>query len=109
MGEVIAEFSNTYGDKDSAWVLVYPHWGDNRLVAIGAGLPPTANYELHPENIDLTLEVPAPKMFLVKPEHVEGLTALQELYPLGIASDYESKDTCESKGFIIFIVPPEGV
>ena len=109
MGEVIAEFSNTFGDKDSAWVLVYPHWGDNRLVAIGAGLPPTANYELYPENLNLTLEVPAPKMFLVKPEHVEGLTALQELYPLGIASDYESTDTCESKSFIIFIVPPEGV
>lgn len=108
LGEVIAEFSNTFGTKDSAWVLVYPHWGDNRLVAMAAGLPPTANYELYPENIPNTLAVPAPKMFLVKPEHEEGLSALQSVYPQGIASYYESKDTCEFKDFYIFIVPPEG-
>lgn len=108
LGEVIAEFSNTFGDKDSAWVLVYPNWGDNRLVAIGAGLPPTANYELYPENIANTLEVPAPKMFLIKPEHEEGLSALQELYPQGIASYHESKDTCEFKDFYIFLVLPDG-
>lgn len=108
MGAVISQFAETIGSKDSAWVVAYPHWADNRLVAINAGLPPGSTYELFPENFQVTLDVPAPKMFLVKLEDVEGMQALQELYPEGITSFYESEIEYEVKDFYIFFVPPEG-
>jgi hypothetical protein len=108
MGAVIAEFTNTVGDRNNAWVVVYPHWADNRLVAINAGLPPTETYELYPENIPDTLSVTGPKIFLVKPEHEEALETLKEIYPQGIVTYYESKIEYELKDFYIFYVLPEG-
>jgi hypothetical protein len=104
MGAVIGDFANTVGDRDSAWVLAFPHWVDNRLVGISAGFP-TKNYALGPEELEQSLEVPPPKMFLVKPEDEEGLEALMELYPNGANSLYES--AFENKDFYIFFVPAE--
>ncbi|MBW8009748.1 MAG: hypothetical protein FVQ83_00715 [Chloroflexi bacterium] len=102
MGEVIGNFANTVGHRDQAWVMAKAHWVDNRLVGIEAGFP-NKNYEMFPENLETTLNVPGPKIFLVKFDDPEALKALEEIYPLGVSSLYESQH--EFKDFFIFFVP----
>ena len=102
MGTVIAQFANTIGDEDSAWVVAYPHWVDNRLIGINAGFP-AKNYEIWPDDIASTLEVPAPKMFLYNPLDTEAAEILQQVYPRGAESRYGSE--FENKDFFIYVIP----
>lgn len=104
MGEVIANFAETVGDRDQAWVVAFPHWADNRLVGIQAGFP-TKDYSLLPSELSATLGFPAPKLFLLKPDDSEGLTTLQQLYPNGAASLYAA--SAEDKDFVIYFVPAD--
>ncbi|MDH5506671.1 MAG: glycosyltransferase family 39 protein [Anaerolineae bacterium] len=105
LGAVIGNFAETVGDKDSAWVVAFPHWVDNRLVGMHAGYP-GKTYEIWPEDIaSRTLDVPAPKLFLVKPEDQEALRILRELYPQGASSLYDSE--IDNKDFYIFFVPAD--
>ncbi|MEK6222985.1 MAG: hypothetical protein N2D54_12130, partial [Chloroflexota bacterium] len=104
MGAVMANFANTVGDKDSAWVVAFPHWIDSRLVGINAGFP-SKNFAIWAEDLRSTLPVPAPKMFLVKPEDEIGRNTLSDLYPSGSISLYESESGL--KDFNIFFVPSE--
>ncbi len=101
VGAVIAEFAQTIGTRDSAWVVAYPHWVDNRLVGFYAGFP-GKDYEMWPDRLPATLTVPAPKLFLLKPEDTAGLDALKELYPQGVTSMYDSR--LEFRDFILFYV-----
>lgn len=103
MGDVIASFADGVGNLDQAWVVSYPHWVDTRLVAINAGYP-GHDYGLFPDRLTETLETPAPKLFLLRPEDAEGLAALQALYPQGSASLYESEQA--NKDFLIYFVAP---
>jgi hypothetical protein len=104
MGQVIRQFSDSIGDADSAWVLAYPHWVDTRLVGMHAGFP-TKDYAVFPDQLHTTLLVPGPKLFLIKPEDLEGKTMLKELYPQGWFQVYDSR--YEGKDFLMFVVPPE--
>ncbi len=105
LGQVIRDFSNTIGDPDSAWVLSYPHWVDTRLVGIHTGRP-TKDYAIFPDELSRTLSVPGPKLFLVKPEDMEGQDRLKAFYPTGWFRVYESR--VENKDFLLFFVPPDG-
>jgi hypothetical protein len=104
MGQVIRQFSDSIGDADSAWVLPYPHWVDTRLVGMHAGYP-TKDYAVFPDQLLTTLFVPGPKLFLVKPEDLDGKNLLQNLYPQGWFQVYDSR--YERKDFLMFLVPPE--
>jgi Dolichyl-phosphate-mannose-protein mannosyltransferase len=106
MGGVIRGFADSSGDRDSAYVVPYPHWVDTRLVGINAGFP-EKDYALWPEEIPLTLANPDAKLFLVKEEDQESLDILHETYPAGWFEKYENP--LPGKNFWMFFVPPEEV
>jgi hypothetical protein len=102
LGAIIENFTLTVGDPDSAWVVAFPHWVDTRLVGVNAGYP-TKDYAIWPHEIETTLEVPGPKLFLFKPEDIEALGALREHYPQGAAALHLSDVLY--KDFYIYFVP----
>ncbi len=102
LGAVIADYAETFGTLDSAWVLAYPHWVDTRLVGMNAGNP-TRDYAIWPDQLSNTLSTPAPKLFLLKPEDSAGLETLQQLYPSGLTSMHQSR--VPTKEFVVFFVP----
>jgi hypothetical protein len=102
LGAIIENFILTVGDPNSAWVVAFPHWVDTRLVGVNAGYP-TKDYAIWPDEIDTTLEVPGPKLFLFKPEDIEALVALREHYPQGAAALHLSDVLY--KDFYIYFVP----
>ncbi|MBN2501226.1 MAG: glycosyltransferase family 39 protein [Anaerolineales bacterium] len=104
MGAVIENFAETVGGPDQAWVVAYPHWVDNRLVGINAGQP-TRDYSIWPEQLEETLPVSGPKLFLFKPDDEEAQTRLKEIYPKGALSIYDSE--YENKDFYMYFVPAE--
>lgn len=104
MGAAIRDFANTIGTPDSAYVVAFPHWVDTRLVAMNAGFP-LKDYAIWPENIAQTSSVPAPKLFLLRPDDELGLRTLYLVYPKGVQSVYESQ--VASHNFYLFYVLPE--
>jgi hypothetical protein len=102
LGAVVEQFTDTVGSSDQAWVLAYPYWVDTRLVAINAGFP-NKDFAIWPEDLDQTLFVPSPKLFLVKIDDSAGLDILEATYPEGKSSVYEGR--YPSQSFIIYYVP----
>jgi hypothetical protein len=109
MGREIHEFGQTYGRTDTAWVVPFPHWVDTRLPAVWAGIP-NRDMAMWPENLESTLELPGPKMFLVKAniEEPEGndqdtLDVLDKLYPNGKLRLFDSD--IPGHDFWVFTVP----
>ena len=102
LGAIIRQFADTVGTVDSAWVVPYPHWVDTRLVGINAGVP-GKDYALWPDQLEDSLALPGPKLFLYKPEDAEAAARLISLYPQGAAQLHLS-DTL-GKDFFIFYVP----
>jgi len=109
MGAVIKEFGQTYGTTDTAWIVPYPHWVDTRLPGVWAGIP-NRDFAMWRENLPDTVELPGPKLFLVKanvsgsPENdQETLDALEELYPQGRLELHPSD--VEGHEFWVFFVP----
>jgi hypothetical protein len=102
MGQVIAQFTDTVGTGENAWVVAYPHWVDTRLVGIHAGFP-LRDFAIWPENFEGTLSVPGPKLFLVRPDDTAGLEKLRLLYPQGALQEYTSP--VAGHNFYIFFVP----
>ena len=106
MGRVIRGFADTFGDRDAAYVIPYPHWVDTRLVGINAGFP-DKDYALWAEHIESTLPNPGPKLFLVKEEDLQSMELLDTIYPGGSFSLY--RNTLPGKNFWMFFVPPEAM
>lgn len=104
MGQVIADYADSFGSVDTAWVVAYPYWVDTRLVGIEAGNP-SRDYALWPEQLADTLDDPYPKLFLLKPEDTGGLDTLQTLYPQGVLSFHQSRIL--TKEFLVYFVPAE--
>lgn len=105
MGAVVADYAGSIGRLDSAWVVAYPYWVDTRLVAISAGFP-GHDYGIWPDGLDDTLSIPAPKLFLLKPEDTEGQQRLQAIYPEGTMTRYLSN--LPTHDFLIYFVPATG-
>jgi hypothetical protein len=101
MGEVIRFYADGIGNKDSAWVVGYPHWVDTRLVGINAGFP-RKDYAIWPDQFPLTVDTPAPKLFLVNLNDQPALDQLRVLYPNGTLRLYESD--VETKDFWMYLV-----
>lgn len=104
MGSVIAEFRQDYGTTDTVWIVAYPHWVDTRLPGVWAGIP-NRDFAIWPEQIEMTLPLAGPKMFLLRPDDANGLETLQRLYPQGYLRRFASQVT--SHDFLIYFVPAE--
>jgi hypothetical protein len=102
LGAVIEQFTDTVGSPDQAWVVAYPHWVDTRLVGINAGFP-IKDFAIDAQDLDSTVSMLSPKLFLVKLDDQDALDTLSLLYPEGTASIYTSR--VPSHSFQIFYVP----
>ena len=103
LGGVIRQYADSYGSEQTAWVVPYPHWVDTRLVGYRAGVP-EYDYALWREDISRTVDEPGAKLFLLKPEDMETLDLLTELYPTGVIKLYDS--AVDGRDFYMFTVPP---
>ena len=103
LGAFISDFADSFGHKDTAYVVPYPHWVDTRLVGINAG-DPNKDYALWPDQIVETQSETRAKLFLYKPEDTETGLLLEQIYPQGISWLFESK--VETKEFMVYYVPP---
>jgi 4-amino-4-deoxy-L-arabinose transferase-like glycosyltransferase len=101
IGRVIRQFSDTIGSEDQVWVVPYPHWVDTRLVGIRA-LGYVRDYALWPPDIHSTVGVATPKLYIYKPEDEEALQTLQELYPGGMITRFQS--AVEGRDFMLYYV-----
>lgn len=105
MGRVIAQFKQTYGSAESAWIVAYPYWVDTRLPALYIG-EPTHDLALWPQDFERTLVARKPLLFLLHPADVESMQRLQALYPQGALSRFASD--VAGHDFMIFFVPEAG-
>ncbi|HPH94893.1 MAG TPA: glycosyltransferase family 39 protein [Anaerolineaceae bacterium] len=103
MGKLMRSFADTYGTRDSSWLVGYPYWVDSRLVGINAGFP-DKDYAIFADHFEDTLSDPHAKMFLLNLQDAEGIAKLKTLYPQGLLWKYQSK--VEGKDFYVFQVPP---
>ncbi len=104
IGGVIRAFAESTGNRDTAYVVPYPHWVDTRLVGINAGYP-EKDYALWPENFELTLPEGRAKLFILKVDDTANLDLLQQLYPDGKRMYHASEYPFEGKDFWLFSVP----
>jgi len=90
IGHVIQDFSATIGDEHHVWVIPYPHWVDTRLVGIQA-VGQVWDYALWQGNIQSTVGSSPPKLYIYKPEDHESQQILEDLYPDGFETLYQSE------------------
>jgi len=109
MGTVIKEFEETHGSTDTVWIVPFPHWVDTRLPGVWAGIP-NRDFAMWRENLPETVQLPGPKLFLVKANRTlpeandqETMDMLWELYPGGSVELYNSD--VEGHDFWMFSVP----
>ena len=102
MGQVVRDFGEMTGSTDSAWVVAFPYWVDTRLVGMSAGLP-TRDLAIWPDAFSTTLADPRAKLFLIKTEDSASVSLLQQMYPQGSITLYDSR---VDKDFFLFFVPP---
>lgn len=102
MGAVIKQFALISGTTDTAWIVPYPYWVDTRLPGVWAGIP-NRDFALWPDQLEQSLAVPPPKLFLYHPNDTTTAEKLRQLYPDGILRRYPS--ATEGHDFYIFYVP----
>ena len=109
MGRVIQEFEETYGTTETVWIVPYSHWVDTRLPAVWAGIP-NRDLAVWPDQLTDTLQLPEPKLFIVKANvenpaanDQETLDVLKILYPTGQLRMFDSD--VAGHDFWIFTVP----
>src|SRR5512137_1968932 len=102
----ILNFKNIYGFTDTVWVVAFPNRVDTRLPGIWAGIP-NRDFAVWPDNLETTLEAPAPKLFIVNLQDEAGQDRLEELYPTGTWSQYNSKTGLAEKDFLIYFIPSQ--
>jgi Dolichyl-phosphate-mannose-protein mannosyltransferase len=109
MGAVIKLFGITYGETDTVWIVPFPHWVDTRLPGVWAGIP-NRDFAMWRENLPETVQLPGPKLFMVKADLLnpeandqETLDVLKELYPGGSLEIHRSD--VPGHDFWIYSVP----
>jgi hypothetical protein len=86
----IQRFHQEGGDMQNAFVVPYPYWVDTRLVGINAGLP-RKDYALWPEDFGNVVQEAGSYLFILKPEDVGNVAALQSLFPNNTLYTYISE------------------
>jgi len=109
MGAVIKQFEETHGTTETVWIVPFPHWVDTRLPGVWAGIP-NRDFAKWPENLPETVQLPGPKLFLVKANQElpdandeKTLEMLWELYPQGKLELFDSD--VSGHDFWMFSVP----
>ena len=103
IGEVAKLFIETEGSPETTYVVGYPYWVDSRLVAINSGYTGW-DYAIFTDQIPATADDPRAKIFFLNVNDTEDIQLLEETFPDGILSSYDS--AVENKDFMIFTVPP---
>jgi hypothetical protein len=106
MGKVVKDFTGSFGLVDNVWVVAKAYWVDTRLVAMTAGYV-DRDFQIWPENLESTLDIPGTKMFILKGDDIDAMTKLRTLYPDGIA-DYHTSPI-QDRDFIVFMVPVDNL
>lgn len=101
MAQVLGSFDQGSGGRSQGYVIGYPHWVDARAVAIHLEKP-DKNISVTQAELQGTLSQSEPKIFLLNPFDKEGINQLQNLYPDGVLTTYQSVNP--DKNFIIYIV-----
>ncbi len=103
MGSIIANFDATYHGTDQVWIIPFPHWVDTRLPGVWAGVP-NRDFAVWPDDLETSLDFPEPKLFIVNLQDATGQLRLEELYPSGIWSHYNSKTGVPEKDFLVYFI-----
>jgi hypothetical protein len=103
-GRIIGNFANSVGTFKTAHIIAYPHWMDTRLVAVIAGKP-GLELGIWPDQAAELPDTEEAQLFLLKPEDQEGLSTLQNRFPDGVYSLWESH-LLEGKDILLYMVPP---
>jgi hypothetical protein len=103
IGAVIRDFTDVYGDRDSAYVVGYPYWVDTRLIGMNAGFP-EKDYAIWPDDFQETVANKRAKLFILNMEDTKDLDLLRQLYPDYFETVY--KGWLPTKNFIGLLVPP---
>jgi len=107
IGQVVHDFAQSFGSYDTAYLMGYPYWADDRSVGIYAGklgweqtnaFPPAAYDRLLQMAAD-----PRPKLFITHRDDAEAMSVLQQNYPAGSLSRYHSARL--DHDFLIYYVP----
>lgn len=106
IGQVVRDYVDSVGDKDTAWVVGVPYWVDTRLVGINAGFP-EKDYAIWPEQFETTVAETRSKLFIVRSDDIADLELLVKLYPDGFATLH--KNPYPGKDFYAFLVPAVGI
>lgn len=100
IARVLDNFDEGQGHISQGYVVGYPHWVDARAVTIIRGKP-DENLSVLYEDLDRTVALTIPKIFLLNPFDKEGISKLQSLYPQGVITTYQSANP--NKNFVIYI------
>jgi hypothetical protein len=111
MGAIIKQFSLTYGETDTVWVVPFPFWVDTRLPGVWAGIP-NRDFAMFPDHLSDTLTASGPKLFIVKANvqdpaanDQKSLDLLKQLYPQGSLSLHRSPVI--GHDFWIYFIPEQ--
>ena len=105
IGAVVRDYVNSTGSVDSVWVVGIAHWVDTRLVGINSGFP-TEDYAIWPEDFATTVDVPAPKLFIVRADDQADIDLLKFYYPTGYLILHQN--LTEGKRFLFLCCSPCG-
>ncbi len=105
VARAINGFAASSGDKQDAWLKVWPHWVDTRLVAIQIGQPLWRN------GIDTIAAVrehdaaPGPRLYVLSINDHQSQAALALWYPHAVIRDHRSPVSGEVL-FRTYLIPP---
>ncbi len=103
IASAIRGFTDSVGDMDHVYIMLWPHWIDTRNVAINTGrigwdqtIPSTNDVEWMPGD-------PANKLFILNPNDQTNLARLQEIFPNAQMRVYHSRTP--TRDFVMVYVP----
>lgn len=104
LAAVFQEFARNQGDAENTFIVSFPHWVDHRAVGINLG---EMEYDAHlvtsPDQLREQATDPAAKLYALRPEDVQDLTVLRELYPDGVQRLFRSRTV--GRDFATFYAP----
>nr|BAL58277.1 hypothetical conserved protein [uncultured Chloroflexota bacterium] len=102
MGAALKQFFLLGGSPESAWIIPYPYWVDTRLPGVWAGIP-NRDFALWPDQLEQSLAVPPPKLFIYYPDDQGSAETLRRLYPQALVHRFSS--SIQGHDFYLFYVP----
>ncbi len=106
MGAATRSFADSVGDMDHVYHIPFPFWVDTRLIGIYAGAIPWENAILDTNQITQRhIHDFAPKLYILHLQDQPSLRLLQDTFPDGWVTVYQSRYGV-SRDFLLYFVPP---